>query len=387
LYAKNDEGAMTMQIPIGQLCSTLTLLICAQPAVAQVITLREHILLDAPVVRVGDVADVCADNSAAGEKLSALQLMPAPAPGTRRYLQRREVADLLIARGVALPRIRLAGADRIEIVSRAADPQSSQLPTPNPRAGMNRHEAILAGQSGAEPNHASATSDVTTWREELNQAIASYLSVTANQSTTWQVNCEVAQRHWALFESATSRIEIQGGSPPWTGRQRLVARIRMPNGSVQVPVYAEVTATSSPVVVALQAIGRGELITAAHVALEEVDGVPVDNGRRAAVRSIEELVGMEARQPIRAGDVVFTDQIQSPVLVKRGELITILSQAGGIRVRTTARSRTEGAHGDLVQVESLETREQFEARVVGLREAAVFAQSHVQTVQRAGMRK
>jgi flagella basal body P-ring formation protein FlgA len=61
------------------------------------------------------------------------------------------------------------------------------------------------------------------------------------------------------------------------------------------------------------------------------------------------------------------------VLVKRGEVITISSQAGGIRVRTTARAREDGARGDLVQVESLETRERFEVRVVGPREAAVFA--------------
>ena len=54
---------------------------------------------------------------------------------------------------------------------------------------------------------------------------------------------------------------------------------------------------------------------------------------------------MEARQAIQAGDIVFTDQVQSPVLVKRGEVITVTSQSGGIRVRTTARALQDRSHG------------------------------------------
>jgi hypothetical protein len=40
-------------------------------------------------------------------------------------------------------------------------------------------------------------------------------------------------------------------------------------------------------------------------------------------------------------------------------------------VRTTARCRQDGCKGDLVQLESLDTKEMFNARVIGTREAAV----------------
>jgi flagella basal body P-ring formation protein FlgA len=162
---------------------------------------------------------------------------------------------------------------------------------------------------------------------------------------------------------------------------------RTAEGAVQVPVYAVVAATSKPVVVALQPIGRGEPITAANVELRAVDHVPAASGRRVAVESVEELIGMEAQQALREGEVVFSDQVQPPVLVKRGDVITISATAGGIRVRTTARSREDGAHGDLVQIESLETRERFEARVVGVKEAAVFAPTRIKTAQRPGVTK
>jgi flagella basal body P-ring formation protein FlgA len=166
---------------------------------------------------------------------------------------------------------------------------------------------------------------------------------------------------------------VQGGNPPWTGRQRFVLSFTTREGPVHLPLYAEVTATSKPVVVAVQPLSRGEVITAAHLELRAVDYLPQATDRRTAVESMDELIGMEARQAIQAGAVVFSDQVQAPVLIKRGEVITVSSHAGGIRVRTTARARQDGAKGELVQVESLETRERFEVRVVGPREAAVFA--------------
>jgi flagella basal body P-ring formation protein FlgA len=62
-------------------------------------------------------------------------------------------------------------------------------------------------------------------------------------------------------------------------------------------------------------------------------------------------------------------------LVKRGEEISVVARGGGIQVRTFARARQDGARGELIPVESLETREQYDAVVVGLREAVVFSAS------------
>jgi flagella basal body P-ring formation protein FlgA len=94
-----------------------------------------------------------------------------------------------------------------------------------------------------------------------------------------------------------------------------------------------------------------------------------------AADSVEKLIGMESRQSVQAGGIILTDQVQAPIVVKRGEVITITSQSGGIRVRTSARALHDGAQGDLVQVESIGTKQKYDARIVGPREAAVFAMS------------
>jgi flagella basal body P-ring formation protein FlgA len=149
---------------------------------------------------------------------------------------------------------------------------------------------------------------------------------------------------------------------------------------VQIPVFADVVNESAQVAVASRPIARGELITAADFEMRSLDTAPAI-GRRAAIESFEQLVGMEARQAIQLGDVILADHVQAPLLVKRGEEITVVSHSGGIRVRTTARARQDGSRGQLVQVESLESKERYDVRVVGVREAAIFVAGSLPAVE------
>jgi flagella basal body P-ring formation protein FlgA len=128
-----------------------------------------------------------------------------------------------------------------------------------------------------------------------------------------------------------------------------------------------------PVAVAVRAVSRGAIITAADIEMQQTERPPVASSRRAPMYDVNELIGMEAGRAIQVGEVVFSDTVRKPTLVKRGEAVTVVAQGGGIRVRTTARAAQEGGHGDLVQVESLDTKEKFDARVIGLREVGVLA--------------
>ena len=149
-----------------------------------------------------------------------------------------------------------------------------------------------------------------------------------------------------------------GGSEPWTGRQRFLISFSTADGQVQLPIFAEISPPPVPAVVAIRPIGRGEVVKAADIELRMVDANSKSVGQRAAADSVEKLIGMEARQAIQAGDIVFTDSVQAPIVVKRGDVITVTSQSGGIRVRTSGQALHDASRGDLVQVEALgSTRE------------------------------
>ena len=63
------------------------------------VELHQQVSAKSPVVRLGDVARIVTADRQRARKLSSLLLMPAPAPGTQRFLRKREVEDLLAAHG------------------------------------------------------------------------------------------------------------------------------------------------------------------------------------------------------------------------------------------------------------------------------------------------
>jgi flagella basal body P-ring formation protein FlgA len=362
---------------LTRLIVTITLLIVSSGSshslAATTITLQERVSMRSSVVRLGDVATIGTADRTNARQLATIPLLPAPAPGTERYLLKREVADLLEANGLNLKEIEFAGADRVEIcapselaVSRTEISAGGNNITP-----LNHHAALLSGAAGANSTATLGAARADELRDEMCRLITDYVDVKTGQPGGYRVVCNVDERYLKLLSAKTSQPMCHGGSEPWTGRQRFVVSFTTPQGKVELPIYANVAAKAMPVVVAIRPIARGEVITASQIEMRPVDSVPRPTDRRAACDSIEKIVGMQARQAIPTGDVVFTDQLQPQTLVKRNDIVTVTSQSGRIRVRTTARARQDGAHGDLIQVESLDTRERFDARVTGPRDTAV----------------
>ncbi|HJQ81961.1 MAG TPA: flagellar basal body P-ring formation chaperone FlgA [Lacipirellulaceae bacterium] len=356
---------------------TIALLTGLQQASAATVDIRLHeqVTASAPVIRLGDVARIVTADRQRARELSSLLLMPAPAPGTQRFLRKREVEDLLAAHGEDLSQLRLDGASQVAITTRpvsSGNDEGRPIASRDPAAPMNRHAAILAGY--AEPAGSSQPANLVDndLHDEVKRIIANYIVEKTGQAAEWRVTCQVSARYLAQLDAATSPPVCSGGTAPWTGRQQFIISFATAEGPARIPVYADLAPAAVPVVVAIQPIARGAVITAADVELQCLEAVPAATSRRLPLTSVEQIVGMEARQAIAAGDVIFTDKVQSPIFVKRGELITVGAQGGGIRVTTTARARQDGARGELVQLESLETREIYDARVTGFREAAVF---------------
>ena len=71
--------------------------------------------------------------------------------------------------------------------------------------------------------------------------------------------------------------------------------------------------------------------------------------------------------------MLLTSQVRAPLLVRRGERVSVRARAAGIVVRTYATAQQDGSLGDLVQVQALEGKERYAARVSGVRELEVFA--------------
>ncbi len=337
----------------------------AAAASAERVTIRAQAVPQSTVVRLGDVADVRGADGQPVERLASLPLMPAPAPGTRRYLRMREVQDLLAAHGEDLRRLQFNGQTVVEV----------QAPSLSDRSAEPNAEVAPPAEPRPEP---LTTDQISQIREQVRSAIVRHVQAASRSSDPWQVKFDLPEQHLQLLRTAVRPPLCEGGSSPWAGPQQFVLYFATAGGNARLAVPAEV---SLPLqyAFAIRPISRGDVITAADVELRFVDTPPTTNARRAPLDDLEQLIGQVAGRSIQADDVVFSDDIHAPLLVRRGETITVVARGGGIRVRTQARAREDGAQGDLVQVESLETRERYDAQVIGDREAAVFAGTPMRT--------
>jgi flagella basal body P-ring formation protein FlgA len=108
------------------------------------------------------------------------------------------------------------------------------------------------------------------------------------------------------------------------------------------------------------------------VELGEVNPVALTT---SAVLNLDDAVGKEVKQSIAAGQVIASAAVRRPLVVKRGELITVYSVAAGIQVKAAAKALADAALGDVILLEATETKKQFQGRVTAPQEAMVFVDS------------
>ena len=119
---------------------------------------------------------------------------------------------------------------------------------------------------------------------------------------------------------------------------------------------------------------RGDIIRDADVQQRVVIGKP---STADVYGDVSDVIGLEVTQSLSSGEPIRATAIQSPILVRRGEVVTVYARAAGVQVKTEGRAVQQGSYGDLITIESIADRTQrqkFAARVVDVQEVEVYAQ-------------
>lgn len=329
---------------------TLALIIIALPGPivgAAEIQLRSAAHPTGSLLLLGDVAEIFARDPAQAEELKQLELFPAPAIGSKRYVRMREVQDVLELRGISLAEHTFSGASQVAVTVEA--------------------EAQPATVLRVSRTH-SAT-EVRRGHQLVKSALVQYLEAKASAKESWSVELELDDNSLRTVLTAGKIGSISGGQAPWTGPQEFVAQLTTAEGAVALAVRAKVSAAPA-VVIATRAVSRGAVIQASDVQLDRSQPL---TGKTDTMMSLDEVVGKEAAQALVAGRPIDKSSVRQPVLVRKGDVVTVYVRAPGVQVRTAARSRDAGSQGELISVESLENRQTYFARVTGIQEAEVYA--------------
>lgn len=344
------KGLAEMQLPRRDLRRKATLglalfiAIAAQAAAAE-LRLRSECRCTQSLVRLGDVAEIHAADAAQVRELEAIELFPAPARGQQRFVRAREIQDLLALRGLNLSQHRLAGASRVEVSAAEA----------------------VAAPAPAAPRPLS-TSAVKRANEQVEAAVVGYLRRAVSESEPWQAEVKLDNEQARVVGAASGALTIAGGEAPWKGCKRLSVVVPAAEGALEFEIEA-VISTPPMVVVAVRSIVPGDTVQATDVKFAQRSTAPVES----PFYRLEDVVGLQTVGAIVEGQVLDRADVRSPVLVRRGDAVTVFARSAGIQVRTTARAQEDGGRGDLITVESMLNRQRFFVRVTGVHEVEVFA--------------
>jgi flagella basal body P-ring formation protein FlgA len=334
-----------------QLRPTVLLMLALVPCVASAaeIRLRTRCEVQVGIVHLGDVADITsasADDSAA---LAGIELFPAPAAGKSRYATLREIHDALVLRGINLSQHTMAGASRVALIAESPTPRPTAAKvTPPPQTRVNQRQVL----------------------ERLRAAIVAHLvdQAGAEFAQSCRIDLRLSEEIAREIAGASaSPLQASGGVSPWLGQQHFtICSVDSPDLAWQ--LTADIS-QSPLMVVAKRPLARGTILGPLDVEL-----VSREETTRISdpLRELELALGRELLQTVAAGQALSAEQVRAPILVRRGDPVTVYARANGLQVRVTARAQDEGSLGDMVTVESFNDRRRFLARVCGLQEVEIM---------------
>jgi len=107
--------------------------------------------------------------------------------------------------------------------------------------------------------------------------------------------------------------------------------------------------TGVRIVVPVRDIARGETISDRDLTFATVPGSALMAG---TVTSIAAAKDMEARRMLRAGEAMRGDDLRHPIVVTRGQTVTMLFHAPGVELTAMGRAMGEGGVGDTITVQN-----------------------------------
>jgi len=306
----------------------VALLLFAPVASAEGITIAvlQDSTVQGPVMTLGEIAEVNGDNPARLKTLREVKIGAVAAPGTSLTMTPEMLGARLIASGADftgvtwdVPRsFRVVTASQIVGGQRIADAAKSFI---EKSIGGSRP---LSSGSSVTISLLETPADLTAPRGKL-ELIAQIPAGIRHSSPTLAV------------------VSVRTDGRPYT----------------EVTVRFEVKRYED-VIVAANTIDTGDSLSAPDLRIERADVGPLGN---LYFTDAAKAIGMTARRPIPRGTVLNSSMLTSTLVIKRGATVQIVAKVGDMQVGATGQALNDGAVGDLVRVQNLDTKKIITGRV------------------------
>jgi len=303
--------ALANLIAAGAFVAGLALSTAAIAVEPMMATLKQGIIIDRPVITLNDLLD-------GADQAGDLVVAHAPAPGERLALNPIAIARIAASRGVHwMPP---AGMHRITVTRASRIVPMADI--------MAEVELALSIQTNGE---------------DLQIELAGHRS-TLHVATDKLPTVEVISMDYAPRTGRFTAIVSSPAGDPAAQRERLHGRAW---------VMTEVPVLSHPV-------RPGDEISHDDISWQRVRQ---DRVRRQTVVNVGELVGMSPKRHIAANRLIRVSDLQTPVMVSKGAVVTMVYRHGGLLLTASGRAMENGGRNDVIRVMNDRSRLTIEARV------------------------
>lgn len=279
------------------------------------VALTPNVTVNDGLVRLGDIFH------GAGERADQV-VAYAPRPGGRSVFDARWL--LRVARAYKLDWRPSSNAERV-VIERA-----SQIVTKGDVEELLQQRLI---EDGGDPSSRALVS---------NRALRLYLPINGFNGDTPILSVE----QMAIDPNNGRFTAVLSWGNGADERMRLAGRVvRM----TQVPVLSD-------------RIMRGAIIAAADI---EWKSLPEARLPRAAITDVEMIVGMAAKRSLQAGKPITASDVRRPLLVNRGETVTMVLYTPSMQLTAKGRALQQGSRGDTIRISNLQTSTVVDAIVTG----------------------
>jgi len=87
--------------------------------------------------------------------------------------------------------------------------------------------------------------------------------------------------------------------------------------------------------------------------------------------TVAQAVGAVVRGRVEAGRVLMAKDVEAPIIIKKGDLVSVDCVAGTVVVGTTARAKENGCDGQVIEFQPLQSKKTFLARINGTGKAVL----------------
>lgn len=292
------------------------------PATAKVVGLR---------IQLGDVAKIDALDDALKKRIARLEIGRIARASDVIVLTRETVQRLLGEAGIKGPGLSISGAASVE-----ARPDTQPIPAEDQESLARRFvEKALAGAAGV-------------------------LSVATPQPF---VAFEVPKPRYRLETS----IVADEKNPAYAGLVNLLLVVTIDGevfGRFPAPMYVR---REAEVVVAKRRVPPGSKVGFDDLALEKREITRL--GGDVAL-DIEQVAGLVVTGGLAPGQAVLRRDLKQTPVVRRGAMVTVRVVTGSLAIEAVCRALEEGAPGERILFENVESKKTFHAVVIDSRTAA-----------------